>query len=60
MANDLSPRYHKIEPAMTLDLKDKVTSPLTLGQQIQDGIENGTNSPYAKNVISLEAFLANP
>jgi len=60
MANDLSPRYHKIEPAMTLDLKDKVTSPLTLGQQIQDGIENGVNSPYAKNVISLEAFLANP
>jgi hypothetical protein len=57
---DLAPVYHKIEPAFLLDsLKDAMESPLSLGQQIQEGL-NQSSSPYAKNVLSLETYLLMP
>ena len=57
---DLAPVYHKIEPALLLDsLKDTMESPLSMAQQIQEGL-NHSSSPYAKNVLSLETYLLTP
>jgi hypothetical protein len=54
------PIYHKIEPALLLDsLKDGTESQLSLEQQIQEGLSN-QNSPYTRNVISLETYLSMP
>lgn len=59
-AEHLAPNYHKIEPAMLLNtLKDEGKNPLTLEQQIQDGLENPA-SFYAKNVMTLETYLSLP
>jgi hypothetical protein len=57
-SGQLAPSYHKIEPALLLDsLKDTMESTLSLKQQIQEGLSN-TESPYAKNVLSLENYLS--
>ena len=54
----LAPNYHKIEPAIQLNiLKDSLESPLSMEQQVQDGLNN-PESPYAKNVMSLESYLS--
>jgi hypothetical protein len=57
---DSAPVYHKIEPAFLLDsLKDTMESPLSMAQQIQEGL-NHSSSPYAKNVLSLETYFLTP
>ena len=59
-SGNIAPSYHKIEPAIGLNtLKDVIESPLTLEEQVQDGLSN-TESPYAKNVLSLEEYLKMP
>ena len=56
-SGQLAPEYHKIEPAMALDsLKDVMESPLTMAQQVDNGLHQ-SDSLYATNVMSLESFF---
>lgn len=57
-SGNLAPKYSRIQSSFVLD--DLKNGGLSMGQQIQDGLENPAQSPYAQNVISLEAFLGSP
>ena len=55
-SGNLAPKYSRIQSTFALELLKDGTSP-NMGQQVQDGLRNPTQSPYAPNVISLENFL---
>jgi hypothetical protein len=55
-SGNLAPKYSRIQSTFALELLKDGTN-LNMGQQVQDGLRNPTQSPYAQNVVSLADFL---